>query len=230
MKKTFTLLIFIFTIKLLSAQIVIEPSTLELTLNESAIHVYNLVVSNKSNKDVNIWWILSKGSGFPSAWKTVMCDTELCYDQNADKADSRRPNLIKANSNITIKLDLIPGGVKGSTSMYVKLYDDKDFTNLVAQTKSTALVVADALLSTADAKNNEDLMIYPNPTDNFFFIKGDQNVARLAYYNLVSKEVRSDLHVKGQSHDISDLTKGVYFIRLMDSKNKLIRTIRLNKR
>jgi hypothetical protein len=229
MIRIFTIVLIVAALKL-NAQISIEPTSLEVKINETKTHVYNLVVTNKSAKDVDIYWILQKGSDFPAAWKTVMCDIQLCYDENADKIDVRRPNRIKAGENIVIKLDFIPGGTKGSSTMQVRLYDDKDFKNLVAQTKANAVVVADAVSSVFDKASNDDLLIYPNPTDHFFYINNDQNVSKLVYYNILSKEIRAESHSKGQPHDITDLNKGVYFVRLLDQKGKVLKSVRLNKR
>ncbi len=211
------------------SQISVEPSSLEVIFNETKNHDYNLVISNKSNKEVNIWWEVIKGQNFPSAWKTIMCDTELCYDVNADKADPRRGNKIEAGKSVSFKLDLLSENTKGNTTLQVKLYDDRDFKNLVAQTKAGAAVVADLALSSQNT-NLEELLIYPNPADNFFFIKSDQNVNRVVFSNIMSKEIRSEMHSKGQSHDISELPKGLYLVRLIDNKGRTIKTLKLNKR
>jgi hypothetical protein len=212
------------------AQITIEPASLEVKINETKTHIFNMVVTNKSAKDIDIFWILQKGTDFPASWKTVMCDAQLCYDENADKIDPRRPNRIKPGENLIIKLDFIPGGFKGSSTMQVRLYDDKDFKNLVAQTKPNAVVVADAVSSTLEKGSNDDLLLYPNPTENFFYVNSDQFVSKLVYYNILSKEIRSEYHAKGQAHDITDLNKGVYFIRMLDNKGKVLKSVRLNKR
>jgi hypothetical protein len=229
MIKTFTFFFLLSLNTLAGSQITIEPSSLEVIFNESKNHEYNLVISNKSDKEVSIWWELIKGENFPSAWKTIMCDIELCYDINADKCDPRRGNKIDAGKSISFKLDLLSENTKGNTTMQVKLYDDKDFKNLVSQTKAGAAVVADIALSSNNF-NLEELVIYPNPADNFFFIKSDQNVNKVVFSNIMSKEIRSETHNKGQSHDITELPRGIYLVRLIDNKGRTIKTLKLNKR
>jgi hypothetical protein len=230
MIRTFTILTLLFINSIFClAQISIEPGSLEVVFNETKNHAYNLVITNKSTKEVSLWWEVIKGANFPAAWKTVMCDNELCYDANADKADPRRGNKIEAGKSLTFKLDLFSENTKGNTTMQVKLFDDKDFKNVVAQTKASATVVADIALS-SNQNSIDDLIIYPNPSDHFFFIKSDQNVNRVVFYNIMSKEIRSEQHSKGQSHDISDMNKGIYFVKLMDNKGKTLKSLRLNKR
>jgi len=230
MIKTFTLfLLLLLNFRSISAQITIEPSSLEVVFNESKNHAYNLVITNKSNIETTIWWEVVKGANFPSSWKTVMCDIELCYDVNADKCDSRRGNKLAGGKSMTFKLDLLTENNKGISTLQVKLYDDKDFKNLVAQTKAGATVIADIALS-ANNYNPDDLIIYPNPSDNFFFIKSDYNIQKVVFSNLMSKVIKTESHAKGQSHDISDFPKGIYFLNLLDNRGKSIKTLKLTKR
>lgn len=230
MIKTFTLfLLLLLNYNSITAQITVEPSSLEVVFNESKNHAYNLVITNKSTKETTIWWEVVKGMNFPSAWKTIMCDIELCYDVNADKCDPRRGNKLAAGKSMTFKLDLLTENVKGNSTLQVKLYDDREFRNIVAQTKAGATVTADIALSSSNL-NVDDLIIYPNPSDNFFFIKSDQNVGKVVFSNLMSKVIKTEYHTKGQSHDISDFPKGIYFLNLLDNRGKVIKTLKLTKR
>jgi hypothetical protein len=229
MKKIFTFIFFAFFF-IIKAQVVIEPSSLELTTNENNKHAFNIVISNKGNTDLDVYWTITKGSDWPVAWKTVMCDTEFCYDENFDKIDIRRPNKLKAKADASFKLDLDLGGKKGVSNMFLRLYSDKEFKNLLSTTKVNAPIIADATVSTSDLKGTEDLSIYPNPADNFYFIKSDQGILKVTLFNVLGREIKTESHYRSQTHDISDLNKGVYFLRMQDANNKVVKTIRLTKR
>lgn len=229
MKKTFTFIILI-CFSLLNAQVVIEPSSLELTTNENSKYAFNIAISNKGNTDLDVYWTITKGSDWPSSWKSVMCDSEFCYDENFDKIDIRRPNKLKAKSDALFKLDLDFNGKKGSSSMYLRLYSDKEFKNILSTTKVNAPIIADATVATIDVKGSDDLNLYPNPADNFFFIKNDQGISKVTFFNILGREIKSENHIRNQSHDTSELNKGIYFLRLQDANNKVVKTIRLTKK
>ncbi|HMS69202.1 MAG TPA: T9SS type A sorting domain-containing protein, partial [Saprospiraceae bacterium] len=131
---------------------------------------------------------------------------------------------------ILFKIYFDPSGLKASTTLQLKLYGDKDFKNLLAQTKANAAVIADNTVSSTNIKGQEDLLIYPNPTEQLYFIKNDASVNRVSLYNVLGKEIKTENHFRGASHDVSALNNGLYFVRLYDSKNKVLKTLRLNKK
>lgn len=233
MVKTFTRL-FILCLcsyaSLAASQVSVEPSSLDAVVNENTMFTYNLVLSNKGATDVDVYWQIAKGNDFPTVWKTTMCDTKLCYNENIDVIDTRRPNKLDANSTAVFQIYFNPSGLKASSTLQLKLYSDKEMKNLLFETSPNATVTADAAVSSFNLRQPDDLLLYPNPADQFYFIKNDAVISRVSLYNVLGKEIRSENHSRGASHDISDLNKGLYFLKLMDSKNKVIKTIRLNKR
>lgn len=233
MVKTFTRLLILCLCSFASlaeSQVSIEPSSLDAVVNENTMYTYNLVLTNKGSADVDLYWAIEKGNDFPNLWKTTMCDSRLCYNENIDVIDTRRPNKLFKDSTMIFQIYFHPSGQKATSTLQLKLYSDKELKNLVAETKANANVTADATVSFNSVKLAEDLLLYPNPADQFFFIKNDNNINRVIIYNVLGKEIKTEYHSKGASHDISDLNKGLYFLKLLDSKNKLIKTLRLNKR
>ncbi|MBK8388500.1 MAG: T9SS type A sorting domain-containing protein [Saprospiraceae bacterium] len=226
----FLSIVFCLSFLQINAQVTIDPQSLDVVVNENTMYTYNLVISNKGATDVEVYWVIEKGSDFPNSWKTTMCDAELCYNENFDKIDVRRPNILKANTNLLFKIYFDPSGLKASTTLQLKLYGDKDFKNLLAQTKANAAVIADNTVSSTNIKGQEDLLIYPNPTEQLYFIKNDASVNRVSLYNVLGKEIKTENHFRGASHDVSALNNGLYFVRLYDSKNKVLKTLRLNKK
>jgi len=77
---------------------------------------------------------------------------------------------------------------------------------------------------------SENIMIYPNPTDDSFRINDDLSVKSIAIFNIIGKNVLTEKHIPSLGHDISTLQKGIYLVRLMDSKNETVKVIRLTKK
>ena len=58
------------------------------------------------------------------------------------------------------------------------------------------------------------LKLYPNPTDNTLFIKGNKNLMKVSVYNMLGKEVLSKMNTN--NIDVKVLPKGVYIIKISD--------------
>jgi len=74
-----------------------------------------------------------------------------------------------------------------------------------------------ALLSTNNYLLNNQIKIYPNPTENKLTISllDDVNLKEVNIYNLLGKQV---MHKKDISFEISFLEKGVYFVKISTDK------------
>ncbi len=72
--------------------------------------------------------------------------------------------------------------------------------------------------------------IYPNPTANFFGLSNIEGISQLTIFNLLGKEMRNFKAESGVKYDISDLPNGMYLIQMTDTKQKIVSTLRLQKR
>jgi len=72
-----------------------------------------------------------------------------------------------------------------------------------------------------NSSNLNLLKVFPNPTDSYLFIQGNDNPIYLSVYNLLGKEViyRSNI----EKIDVSELSKGVYIINISDGVSQVIR-------
>ncbi|MEN0047027.1 MAG: T9SS type A sorting domain-containing protein [Bacteroidota bacterium] len=77
-----------------------------------------------------------------------------------------------------------------------------------------------------------DIKIYPNPATNFIEFQNPQDkVKRVVVYNLVGRPIRKMAATSGKNwYDVSDLSRGMYLIQLLDAKGTVITTKRINKR
>ena len=63
-----------------------------------------------------------------------------------------------------------------------------------------------------------DVTIYPNPTDNYLFVEGNKNPISISIYNLLGAEVITTSAT--DKINVSELSKGVYIIRISDGVNQ----------
>lgn len=229
MKQIFTLL-FSLMLSAMIAQVTISPGTLSAVVSEEVQeHVYTLSITNSGSNPVSLWWKVNKGANFPSAWQTYMCDVNKCYVAGLEACPGSYPNVIAANTTATFTFHFSPNNTVGTGKMSIQLFSDKSFKTLVAETDKDATVIADKLLGTKNISSN-DIKVFPNPADDYFTIKNDAGVAKVSIFNIVGKEVDSYKHVTGSTYNVSDYVRGIYIVRLMDSRGKTMKSIRLNKR
>ncbi|MFT4534744.1 MAG: hypothetical protein ACI9P5_002107 [Saprospiraceae bacterium] len=126
---------------------------------------------------------------------------------------------IKVQSVNYEKYELIE--ISGSTSGTLKLYDNFDFVNLVAETSCT--------VATTKIKEN-GVLIYPNPTADFFQLENDADIYSISIYSLLGKQISTLHHSEGEVHNISILRTGLYLVRLINKDGKVVKAMRLSKR
>ena len=80
--------------------------------------------------------------------------------------------------------------------------------------------IRDASTASVNEYNNA-ITIYPNPTDNTLFIKGNKNLMKVSVYNMLGKEVLSKMNTN--NIDVNVLPKGVYIIKISDDVGQINR-------
>tara|TARA_R110002153_G_scaffold29391_1_gene90241 strand:+ start:219 stop:1799 length:1581 start_codon:yes stop_codon:yes gene_type:complete len=68
---------------------------------------------------------------------------------------------------------------------------------------------------------DNSVKLYPNPTDNILFIKGNKNSINVSVYNMLGKEVLSKMNTN--NIDVKVLPKGVYIIKISDDTSQINR-------
>jgi hypothetical protein len=70
------------------------------------------------------------------------------------------------------------------------------------------------------------LRLYPNPTSDYINIEANNmEISEVALYNLLGKKVLSQTEISNNSINISNLSKGVYFIKISAKGNSIIKKI-----
>src|SRR5690554_2976858 len=77
---------------------------------------------------------------------------------------------------------------------------------------------ADSALSASEFDLLNDIKLYPNPSTGEFFLSSNQQTVSIAVFDTLGKEIYSQNNV-GQSIDLSNLPKGIYFAKITNENN-----------
>ena len=208
-------------------QISYTPSPLSMMVSQSSgDNKLDIFFTVSKDTTYSIYWKLDKDPNtFHSNWVSYVCDLNNCYFNNIDKSSPNAPNMLNKGTH-KFEFHFKPEGIPGNAMVGLKLYTDKNFTNEIL---STNISINSSGSSSLKEVLNSYIKIYPNPTSDFFQLVNNTSVKKVIVYNMFGKEIKSFFHYNNAQHDISELKSGMYIIKMVDDKNKVIRTLKLNK-
>ena len=74
---------------------------------------------------------------------------------------------------------------------------------------------------------NTNISIFPNPTTDYFKISTDLSISKIEIYNIIGKKIKTLKNTNSNTFAVSDLRNGIYLVRIFNSKNKVLKVIRL---
>ena len=92
------------------------------------------------------------------------------------------------------------------------------FGNFKIEPRDSTDIVQSLLVSVEENSNELNLMVYPNPVDEMFTISG-VNLERADIYTATGKLVKSVSLNTVNTIDVSELSNGVYVVRVISGKN-----------
>ncbi len=96
---------------------------------------------------------------------------------------------------------------------------------LVAQSNS------DDIFKKLRSKKGDEIHVFPNPASSYIGIaNADRPVSTIIVFNLVGREMKRFDAESGEKYYVGDLPEGMYLIQLLDERNKIMITQRVNKR
>lgn len=200
-----------------------EQDYLLYTLGEvNSIKQIGYSVKNVSDENVSWYFKVEKEDNFPDDWRIQICDSEQCYNFNV--LTGLFENVLEPGQATDFKntyIKVLSNGVSGEGSLVLSLYSDKNLENELFTSQS---------YSFTEETSYDDLVIYPNPTTDYFRLQNDNDVSQVSIQNIVGKEVAKYAHRSGNEYNVSDLRNGMYLVRMSDDKGKVIKTLRLSKR
>lgn len=222
MKLLSTLLLSCFLFSSLIGQFGLDPEVILIeSLGGEDVEV-KVDFTNNTGEFVNIYWMCETDENYPKEWGTIICDKATCYGEDTFKSNPNLPNEMEAGSSFVFKFSINANGAAGKSYLILHAYDDEDCENEVATSNPPPL-------STLSEKEIANLLVYPNPTQDYFGIRNDENVKSIDIINSSGKLLLSTSHQKDEKHSITNLSSGVFVAVLKDSENNILKSLYLYK-
>jgi len=226
MRKILLLALTFISFNVFSQDITVTPSPVVLTLGTDVVDKkVDMAISNVSGQDIEFYWTIDR-EGAPEEWQFFLCDVNLCYTPSVTSCPCSKPNEMPANSNAVLMMHILANGVAGTGAINLAIHYNCDGTDSVIDIPITFEV---GTTSTEFADINDDITLYPNPALDMINLIEDNDVKQIEFYSIVGKKIKSLDHVKGQSHDVSELAKGIYLVRLLNKSNNILKVLRMTK-
>ena len=185
-------------------------------------------IINTSTETVEFYWDIIRTPEVPAEWEFKFCDINLCYLWGTEVCPCSQTNFFMPGDTATTQIYLKPNGVEATAEVMVRILETCGRDSSYAT--YTVEFTADASVSTNDFDEiADDVVIYPNPSSDMFKIKNDRDVANVVVYNIIGKKMLSKAHRPGMSHNVSQLNKGLYLVRLVDKNNNVLKVLRFTK-
>lgn len=187
----------------------------------------DLNIYNNSSRDLEFWWEIDRGS-CPDEWEFYLCDLNLCYTTAIQSCPCNKQNLIAPSSDGVLMLHILANGVQGSGVINLRILSECEGETSAHDLPITFVV--DNSTSTEFSELNNNINLYPNPAFDLISLKNDINVSEIVFYNIIGKKIKTISHQKGQKHEVSDLDKGIYLVRLLNKDGDMLKVLRLTKK
>jgi hypothetical protein len=168
-------------------------------------------------------WELITSEDIPQGWVYSVCVGETCYIPGL--YNSPETVLIEMNESELFTIYLNPNGVEGVSTLNF-IFKTTDGEEIMSQELTYDIATAS---STDELETGADLVLFPNPTTDFFNISNDDDIAQVSVFNILGKEMFTYNHEAGQAYSVADFDDGYYLTRLIDNTGKSLKVIRFNK-
>jgi len=112
-----------------------------------------------------------------------------------------------------------------NTGHLYKIYFFNDLEAWIVGADGTILHSETGILKNTNEYKYEDIKIYPNPVQTHFKINSNIELSAIQILNTESKIVKHFTVIETEKYDISDLSSGVYFVKLISSQRVTYRKL-----
>ncbi len=206
------------TLSLMPATVMMDVDPMEF---ETIAHSY---IKNNGEDTVTVQWIRTVEE-ISMGWQSAICDINACYAVEVDTTPSEFLLKLAPGDSSMLNVYIRPSGIEGSAKIKVTVVEVDNKDNAVA-----AEYLFNQSTPARDLTETRAISIFPNPAVNHFQLSDYQDVSEVAIYNLVGSELLRYSTFPGAQFNIGDLQRGIYLVRIIDYRNEVIKTLRLNKR
>ena len=157
-------------------------------------------------------------------WASAICDKNACYATSVDSTTSETDLVLNAGDSTNIDVHIRPAGIEGSAKIKVRIEEVGNPSNFIEGSYSFNQ------LSPAVDQALDELRIFPNPASSYFELSYSKNIAHITLFSLVGRQLKTFHPYPGEKYYIGDLDKGMYLVRIVNRRNEIVKTLRLNKR
>lgn len=225
MKKSLLICIFVLASTTLFGQLSFDKS--EVIVNEpdsskeEAVGIAHL--KNKSGNQVMINWE-AKVNKIQQGWDDYYC-LGACFNLGVRKGTIELYFPVDNQEELTAHM--IPHNLCGMSEIEFTVAEVGNPTN----SASTKFIFNVCASSTNDLNPEfSELEAYPNPTVEGFQLTNILSAKRIDIYNILGMKVKTFNNELNKYFDIEELNQGLYLVRVVGENNKIMKTIKLNKK
>ena len=148
-------------------------------------------------------------------WLWSHCTPDMCLPTG----DSLGYYYLMPSDTGEVSFRFYVGNTPGSAEMNIR-FADRDNLSDYQDVKFTVWAGASDL-----QEFNWQLLIYPNPANNFIHIEGDISDLTYDLYDIRGKKLLSSMTVERRRINVSSIQSGVYFLALQKPEGRLIKRI-----
>ncbi len=210
----------------LNAQVTLSlsPDVIEMDVDplqfETVAHSW---LTNTSDETKTFRWFRIVES-ITTGWESAICDMNACYSTTVDSTDENTDVVLGPGDSTMIDVHVRPAGLEGDAHIKVRVMEVGNADNIIEGNYFFNQT------SSSQDFNRVNLKLYPNPTRDYFQLTDYTDLDQVILYNLVGRELRRFNAFPGSKFAVSDLTRGMYLVRLVDNRRRVVKTLRLNKR
>ena len=188
---------------------------------ETVAHAW---VTNSSDEALTIKWVRTVES-MTEMWESAVCDRNACWSTTIDETPEDQLIVLEPGDSSNLDVHIRPFGLDGSARIKLEVFDVNNEENRVEGT----YLFNETTTATLDIQL-EGLRIYPNPTIDYFQLTEYDGIHSITIFNLAGLQVTQYMVRPGEKFDVGNLNRGMYLVKLIDERNDIIKTLRLNKR
>ncbi len=140
-------------------------------------------------------------------------------------------NLKNGNNSLLTYLEVTCyiEGASCSTELCVEVDDEQAANNnqppYSSWIRSSLTTLTENCNLNTDTENLKEITFYPNPTKDILFIENSSEIESLQLFNVNGKLLKSWKGIQLEKISLSDLTRGIYFVKAASNRNNFVKKI-----